>query len=99
MGNGNEHRQSFKGLPRQAVQPIVRPERLLVHPMFLNTANPADPTKPGGPLPKSAEARPKDDSKGTTFNGLAECPCSTRIRRVPPGGNSSTGILDGRTFV
>jgi len=97
QNNGNEHRQTFHGLPPKAVQPIVRPTRLLIHPMMISTANPADPTKPGGPLPKSARSR--EDSTGTTFNGLAECPCTTRISRVPPNGNSSTGVLDGRVFI
>jgi len=75
--NGNEARQSFRGLPRGYVQPIESPSTFLMFPMQINTRNPDGSGTRGGPLPKASKAPPN-----ASYSGLVECPCSTRRKKV-----------------
>eukprot|EP00931_Biecheleriopsis_adriatica_P117231 TRINITY_DN9276_c0_g1_i1.p1 TRINITY_DN9276_c0_g1~~TRINITY_DN9276_c0_g1_i1.p1 ORF type:complete len:531 (-),score=73.17 TRINITY_DN9276_c0_g1_i1:23-1615(-) len=90
--NGNEHRQSYHGFPTGFVQPIHKPDRFIFTPMQINTRNPDGSGLPGGPLPRSSQAPPN-----ATYSGLLECPCTTRIRKVPSEGGRP-GTIDGRVY-
>eukprot|EP00051_Salpingoeca_urceolata_P013699 m.173227 g.173227 ORF g.173227 m.173227 type:complete len:766 (+) comp17867_c1_seq2:212-2509(+) len=78
--NGNEARQSYHGLPRNMVQPIVSPQTFTMGPMQINTKNPDGSGKRGGPLPAESQAPPHAD-----YSGILECPCTTRTHKVADG--------------
>eukprot|EP00928_Gymnodinium_smaydae_P046073 TRINITY_DN30668_c0_g1_i1.p1 TRINITY_DN30668_c0_g1~~TRINITY_DN30668_c0_g1_i1.p1 ORF type:complete len:406 (+),score=79.63 TRINITY_DN30668_c0_g1_i1:533-1750(+) len=90
--NGNEHRQSYHGLPNGIVQPIMRPNRWIFNPMQINTRNPDGSGRPGGPLPRAAYSPPN-----ASYSGLLECPCGTRFERTPAKGGKP-GEINGRPF-
>eukprot|EP00294_Goniomonas_avonlea_P005205 CAMPEP_0114558124 /NCGR_PEP_ID=MMETSP0114-20121206/10203_1 /TAXON_ID=31324 /ORGANISM="Goniomonas sp, Strain m" /LENGTH=847 /DNA_ID=CAMNT_0001743471 /DNA_START=21 /DNA_END=2564 /DNA_ORIENTATION=- len=80
QGNGNEHRKSFKFLPKGFGQMVHSPEEFILQPMLINTKNPDGSGTRGGPLPKSSMAPP-----GANYSGLMECPCTTRTEKVITG--------------
>lgn len=91
--NGNEARQTYHALPPGVVQAIARPQHFIFSPMQINTRNPADPARPsGGPLPRASRAPPN-----ASYSGLLECPCTTRMKRVPPSAGKP-GSINGRPF-
>jgi len=86
--NGNEHRQSYHGLPQGFVQPIVSPVDFVFNPMQINTKNPDGSGTRGGPLPRSSAAPPH-----AAYSGILECPCTTRVVK-----NVSASTINGRPF-
>jgi len=90
--NGNEHRQSYHGFPIGFVQPIHKPNRFIFTPMQINTRNPDGSGRPGGPLPRAAQAAPN-----ATYSGLLECPCTTRVQKVP-ATRDEPGTINGRVY-
>jgi len=90
--NGNEHRQSYHGFPPGFVQPVHKPNRFVFTAMQINTRNPDGSGKVGGPLPRSAHSPPN-----ASYSGLLECPCTTRIQKVP-GTKDKPGTINGRVY-
>ena len=86
MGNGGEHRKSFKHLPLGTGQLIESPEQFILQPMLINTKFPAKP----GETPREAFHRatlPKESLSptGANYSGLMECPCTTRTKKIITG--------------
>ena len=77
--NGNEARQTYHGMPNGYVVPLESPRSWTMSPMQINTRNPSGSGKRciGGeaacPLPKR-----QNSWKGAPWNGILECPCTTR---------------------
>lgn len=78
-GNGGEMRLSYHGYPKGYAQLVDSPDTFHIIPMQIDTKNrgQVSPAFQPGPLPKSSQAPP--DAK---YNGLIECPCSTRLPKV-----------------
>jgi hypothetical protein len=81
-GNGNEHRQSFKGYPNKYAQLIHSPSAFSNSPMIINTNKRlTDDKSPGFVnnvlLPRHSLAPPN-----ATYSGILECPCTTRKPKV-----------------
>ena len=91
MGNGGEHRKSFKHLPRGTGQLIESPEQFVLQPMLINThfEGKAGQTPRqafhDAPLPKAALS-----PAGANYSGLMECPCTTRTKRIITGFETRT---------
>eukprot|EP00040_Diaphanoeca_grandis_P020564 m.109371 g.109371 ORF g.109371 m.109371 type:complete len:861 (+) comp27951_c0_seq1:141-2723(+) len=87
-GNGNEHRASYKGYPHGYAQLIESPTVFSNNAMIINTnkrlTDDHTPGPIGGPVPRTSLAPPNAD-----YQGILECPCTTRKIKV----------LDGYTVV
>ena len=87
-GNGGEYRKSYHGLPPPVAYVIDSPQSVYVNPMFIDTWHRDKMNISGGsafvagPLPQRNEA-----PAGAEYSGLLECPLTTRIRKLYPGGN------------
>ena len=96
-GNGNEHRRTFKWMPKGFAQYLESPTSFSPNFMMINTNNPDTPDwgKRGGPLPKGGQM-PGWISKGSRapenarYSGLLECPCTTRVEKVFTGHTPRT---------
>jgi hypothetical protein len=88
-GNGNEHRVSLKAFPRGFAQLIHSPTTWNANAMIINTNKEiTDDTSPGpigGPQPRNSLA-----PKGAAYQGILECPCTTRIAKVLKGYKTSS---------
>lgn len=86
MGNGGEHRKSFKSVPLGTGQLIESPEQFSLQPMLINTKWPPQPGQTprqafhDAILPKASTAPP-----GANYSSLLECPCTTRVQKVLTG--------------
>jgi hypothetical protein len=81
-GNGGEMRGSYHGYPKGYAQLVHAPQSFSVIPMQIDTKNrdhPGTADEPGfvpGPLPPGGQVR------DSTYSGLIECPCTTRLPKV-----------------
>ena len=106
-GNGNEHRRTFKWMPKGYAQYLESPTSFSPNFMMINTNNPAPPNwgKRGGPLPKGGEmpgwiSKGSRAPEGAEYSGLLECPCTTRVRKVFTGHTPRTqGICAASTLI
>jgi hypothetical protein len=80
-GNGNEHRASYKGAPAGFAQLIESPVTFVSDPMIINTnkrlTKDKSPGPIGGPQPRNSLA-----PLGADYQGILECPCTTRKPKV-----------------
>jgi hypothetical protein len=76
-GNGNEHRNSFKGYAKGFAQLIESPTEFSNSAMIINTnkelTHDTSPGPIGGPVPRMSLA-PKD----ADYQSVLECPCTSR---------------------
>ena len=88
-GNGNEHRVSYKGYGRDYAQLIQSPTTWSNNAMIINTnkrlTNDTSPGPIGGPQPKLSLA-----PKNATYQGILECPCTTRKIKLLDGYTALT---------
>lgn len=83
-GNGNEHRVSFHGYAKGFAQLIHSPTTWTNNPMIINTnkriTNDSSPGPIGGPQPRNSLA-----PKGADYQGILECPCTTKSTKIVAG--------------
>ena len=80
--NGNEARQSYHGLPRGTVQPIMSPNRFVMNPMQINTRNPDGSGTRGGPLPRESQVRFTSRTCGVSAARMRRIGSSRRISLI-----------------
>jgi hypothetical protein len=86
-GNGGESRLSFHGYAPDVAQLVESPTEFTTEPMMINTKSPTGVR--GGPLPNSNNIWPPNPP----VSPLNECPCTTRISKVPsPPITSVSGV-------
>jgi len=91
-GNGNEHRNSFKGYSKEFAQLIESPTTFTNNAMIINTNKKlTDDTSPGpigGPVPRMSLAPKVVDGKGADYQAVLECPCTSRKPKILDGYTS-----------
>lgn len=94
-GNGNEHRRSFKGAPLGYAQLIQSPATWANSPMVINInkrlTGDASPGVVSTLQPSKSLAPP-----GGSYNGILECPCTTRIAKIATSYVLASGAIDQR---
>ena len=88
-GNGGEYRKSYHGFAAPVAYVIDSPQSVYCNPMFIDTWNRDQMNISGGskfvagPLPRHSLAPPN-----APYSGLLECPLTSRIQKIFPGGNN-----------
>jgi hypothetical protein len=76
-GNGNEHRRTFKGYAIGTAQLILSPEQWENIPMIINGNKRLTDDRSPGPV-ASLQPRKSTVPPNGPYNGLFECPCTSR---------------------